>query len=64
MATSKTGIWLDKLTGKISTTEPERAKVLVHPGAEIPEAVQATLDARTQKAAAPEKAPAKQTRGK
>lgn len=44
MAITKTGIWLDKLTGEIVHTEPERGRLLVPVGDEVPDHVQVMLD--------------------
>lgn len=48
------GVWLDSLTGKIVRKEPERGRILVHPGADIPEHL-ADAIAGEERAIAPQK---------
>ena len=57
---SKTGLWLNSVTGKIVRSEPERGRVLVHPGAEIPEHLRAVIDGGAERAVAPKN---RETRG-
>lgn len=38
-----TGVYLDLVTGEVTTRKPSRAKVLVRPGDPIPDAVQAVI---------------------
>lgn len=49
------GVWLDSLTGKIVRKEPERGRVLVHPGDEIPEHLRAAVSDGEERAVAPSK---------
>lgn len=82
MAKTKTttGVWLDKDSGKIVTTAPHRGRLLVAPGHEVTDELQADIDRQkadhdtftaTQaaveapsKAAEPTKAPAKRAAAK
>ena len=44
MATADKGVWLDKESGKVVRKEPARGRLLVAPGDEITDDVQATID--------------------
>lgn len=46
------GVYLDRVTGKLTRTQPARGKVLVQPGHTIPEHIQAALDGN-ERATAP-----------
>jgi hypothetical protein len=44
MAKNENGVWLDKESGKVVTFQPERGRLLVSPGKEITDNVQAQID--------------------
>ena len=44
MASNDNGIWLDKETGKVVRSQPERGRLLVSAGKEITPNVQALMD--------------------
>lgn len=44
MAEAKNGVWLDKDTGKVVRSQPERGRLLVSAGKEITDNVQAIID--------------------
>lgn len=44
MAEAKNGVWLDKDTGKVVRSQPQRGRLLVSPGKEITDNVQAIID--------------------
>jgi hypothetical protein len=44
MAKNENGVWLDKATGKVVTSQPERGRLIVAAGKEITDNVQAVID--------------------
>lgn len=44
MAEAKNGVWIDKTTGKVVRSQPERGRLLVSPGKEITPNLQAVID--------------------
>ena len=44
MATADKGVWLDKDTGKVVRSQPQRGRLLVSEGKEITDNVQAIMD--------------------
>src|SRR5687768_5206519 len=44
MASKNDGVWLDRETGKVVTSEPARGRLIVAPGKEVTSNVQALID--------------------
>ncbi len=44
MADNKNGVWLDRETGKVVTSQPVRGRLIVTPGGKITKNVQSLID--------------------